>query len=129
MPTATPDTKRRALGKGLESLLPSRPPAAPAVVPSVAAAAAEPTGKPLEIALDHIERNPWQTRTHFDESQLAELAASIMATGVVQPVIVRMLPPALSGGGGGQPTAPARFVHVADQAGDLRVEGQGERHA
>jgi len=104
MPTATPDTKRRALGKGLESLLPSRPPAAPAVVPSVAAAAAEPTGKPLDIALDHIERNPWQTRTHFDEAQLGELAASIVATGVVQPVIVRVLPPALSGGGGQQPT-------------------------
>ncbi len=113
MPTATPDTKRRALGKGLESLLPSRPPAAPAVVPSVAAAAAEPTGKPLEIALDHIERNPWQTRTHFDESQLAELAASIVATGVVQPVIVRVLPPALSGGGGGQ--QPTRYQLIAGE--------------
>ena len=105
MPTATPDTKRRALGKGLESLLPSRPPAAaPAVVPSVQAVAAEPTGKPLEISLDVIERNPWQTRTHFDEAQLAELAASIVATGVVQPVIVRVLPPSPSGGPGQQPT-------------------------
>lgn len=115
MPIATPDTKRRALGKGLESLLPSRPaaPAAPAVVPSVAAVAAEPTGKPLEIALDQIERNPWQTRTHFDEAQLAELAASITATGVVQPVIVRLLPPALSGGGGGQ--QPARYQLIAGE--------------
>jgi len=114
MPTATPDTKRRALGKGLESLLPSRPAApASAVVPSVAAVAAEPTGKPLEIALDHIERNPWQTRTHFDEAQLAELAASIVATGVVQPVIVRVLPPALSGGGGGQ--QPARYQLIAGE--------------
>ena len=36
---------------------------------TVGSAAAEPTGKPLEIALDHIERNPYQTRTHFDEAQ------------------------------------------------------------
>jgi ParB family transcriptional regulator, chromosome partitioning protein len=93
MPTATPDTKRRALGKGLESLLPQRP-AAPAPVPTISAAAApEPTGRPLEIPLDHIERNPWQTRKHFDEAQLGELAQSIVATGVVQPIVVRPLPP------------------------------------
>jgi ParB family transcriptional regulator, chromosome partitioning protein len=85
MPTLT-DPKRRALGKGLESLLPSRP--APATVP-VIAAVAEPTGKPLEIPLDHIERNPFQTRTRFDEAQLAELTQSIAASGVVQPIVVR----------------------------------------
>jgi len=87
MPTATPDTKRRALGKGLESLLPSRP----AVVPTIAAESAAPTGKPLEIGLDLIERNPWQTRSRFDEEQLAELAQSIIAAGVVQPILVRPL--------------------------------------
>jgi ParB family chromosome partitioning protein len=48
-------------------------------------------GKPLEIPLDQIERNPWQTRTHFDEAALEELAASIRATGVVQPIVVRPL--------------------------------------
>jgi ParB family chromosome partitioning protein len=114
MPTATSDTKRRALGKGLESLLPSRPaaPAAPAVIPSVSAAA-EPTGKPLEISLDHIERNPWQTRTHFDEALLAELAASIVATGVVQPILVRVLPPSTSGTGGGQ--QPTRYQLIAGE--------------
>jgi ParB family chromosome partitioning protein len=87
MPTATQDPKRRALGKGLESLLPSRP----AVVPQIAATAVESNGKPLEIPLDHIERNPFQTRTRFDDSKLAELAASIAATGVVQPILVRPL--------------------------------------
>jgi len=46
-------------------------------------------GKPLEIALDRIDRNPNQTRTTFDEAKLAELAQSITATGVVQPVVVR----------------------------------------
>jgi len=85
MPTATQDPKRRALGKGLESLLPPRP----AVVPKMEAAHAEPAGKPLEIPLDEIERNPFQTRTRFDDSQLAELASSIAATGVVQPILVR----------------------------------------
>jgi ParB family chromosome partitioning protein len=78
------DPKRRAaLGKGIESLLGPRPQVAPAPVS---------TGKPLEIALDLIERNPNQTRTTFDEAKLAELAQSITATGVVQPVVVRELP-------------------------------------
>jgi ParB family chromosome partitioning protein len=89
---ATPnaiDTKRRALGKGLESLLPSRP--VPAEIPAMAAAAApaEPTGRPLEIAVELIDRNPFQTRTNFDEAKLAELATSIRASGVIQPIVVR----------------------------------------
>jgi ParB family chromosome partitioning protein len=87
MPALT-DPKRRALGKGLESLLPSRP--APATVPAITAVA-EATGKPLEIPLDQIERNPYQTRTRFDEAQLTELTQSIAASGVVQPIVVRPL--------------------------------------
>jgi ParB family transcriptional regulator, chromosome partitioning protein len=90
MPAATTDPKRRALGKGLESLLPSRP--APAPPPPQAVASSEPTGKPLEIHLDQIERNPYQTRTQFDEAKLNELAQSISASGVVQPIVVRPLP-------------------------------------
>jgi ParB family chromosome partitioning protein len=86
MPTATADPKRRALGKGLESLLPQRP-AAPPPPPSVA----EPAGKPLEIPLDQIDRNPYQTRSQFDEAKLSELAQSIAASGVVQPIVVRPL--------------------------------------
>jgi ParB family chromosome partitioning protein len=90
MAIATADTKRRALGKGLESLLPKRPAAAPVneADPAVTALA-EPVGKPVEIPLDQITRNPWQTRTVFDETQLDELAQSIAATGVVQPILVR----------------------------------------
>jgi ParB family transcriptional regulator, chromosome partitioning protein len=87
MPTATADPKRRALGKGLESLLPQRPAAPPPPPPPVA----EPTGKPLEIPLDQIDRNPYQTRSHFDEAKLSELAQSIAASGVVQPIVVRPL--------------------------------------
>jgi ParB family transcriptional regulator, chromosome partitioning protein len=94
------DSKRRpALGKGIESLLGPRVPVGtgPAVTPGAvgpvsASAAAEANGKPLEIALDKIDRNPNQTRTNFDEAKLAELAQSIAATGVVQPVVVRERP-------------------------------------
>jgi ParB family transcriptional regulator, chromosome partitioning protein len=88
MPAVTTDPKRRALGKGLESLLPSRP--APISAPQVAVPV-ESAGKPLEIPLDQIERNPYQTRTQFDEAKLAELAQSISASGVVQPIVVRPL--------------------------------------
>ena len=79
--------KPRALGKGLESLLPSKPAAAAPI--AIAAAAAEITGKPLEIAVELIDRNPFQTRTNFDEAKLMELATSITASGVVQPIVVR----------------------------------------
>ncbi len=88
MATAIHDPKRRALGKGLESLLPQRPATPP---PAPTPIHIEPTGKPLEIPLDHIERNPFQTRTRFDEAQLIELAQSIAASGVVQPIVVRTL--------------------------------------
>jgi ParB family chromosome partitioning protein len=81
--TAT-DLKRRALGKGLDSLLP-RPPAASA--PAVESEG----GKPLEIPIDQIDRNPFQTRSNMNEEHLGELAASITANGVVQPVLVRPL--------------------------------------
>jgi len=89
MPPIEPkfDPKRRALGRGLEALLPARP-----ATPPPAPAAAEPLGKPLEILLEMIERNPFQTRTSFDPAKLTELAQSIAATGVVQPIIVRPLP-------------------------------------
>jgi ParB family transcriptional regulator, chromosome partitioning protein len=85
MTAAAPEIKRRALGKGLDSLLPRVP------VP-VAAPSREPEGgKPREIPLDQIDRNPFQTRSQVDEAQLAELAASITANGVVQPILVRPL--------------------------------------
>jgi ParB family chromosome partitioning protein len=88
------DPKRRALGKGLESLLPPVRVVAPAAV-AVEAAPAQIQmvwGKPLEIALEMIDRNPMQTRTQFDPVKLAELAKSIAASGVVQPVVVKPMP-------------------------------------
>jgi ParB family chromosome partitioning protein len=43
----------------------------------------------LDLSLDLIDRNPFQTRSQFDEAALEELATSIAATGVVQPILVR----------------------------------------
>jgi ParB family transcriptional regulator, chromosome partitioning protein len=82
MNVATTDPKRRALGKGLDSLLPR--------AQSNAAAEAE-GGRPREIVLELIDNNPFQTRSQMNEDQLAELAASITANGVVQPILVRPL--------------------------------------
>src|ERR1700761_9392961 len=81
--------KRRALGKGLESLLPGRSGFTPPPAPTAAPVPDE--GKPREIPVDQIERNPFQTRASVDESALKELSASIAATGVVQPILVRPL--------------------------------------
>jgi ParB family chromosome partitioning protein len=83
MSIAAVDPKRRALGKGLDSLLPR--------VQAPAPAADSEGGKPREIPLDQIDRNPFQTRSHVNEEQLAELAASISSNGVVQPILVRPL--------------------------------------
>jgi len=79
---AAVDTKRRALGKGLDSLLPR---------PHLGPAGEAEGGKPREIPLDQIDPNPFQTRSQVNREQLAELAASISANGVVQPVLVRPL--------------------------------------
>jgi ParB family chromosome partitioning protein len=42
-----------------------------------------------EVAIEEISPNPYQPRTRFDDDAIRELAASIRATGVLQPVIVR----------------------------------------
>jgi ParB family transcriptional regulator, chromosome partitioning protein len=101
---AAPD-KRRALGRGLDSLLPGGPRVVtPATVGPMGAAAQAPAGgEPashlpspseardavVQILLEHIEENPYQTRNHFGPDALEELANSIHANGVVQPVVVR----------------------------------------
>jgi ParB family transcriptional regulator, chromosome partitioning protein len=116
--------KRRALGKGLESLLPGRSGFTPA--PSTAAAPVPDEGKPREIPVDQIERNPFQTRATVDESGLKELAASIAASGVVQPVLVRPLAENrfqliagerrwLASRLAGKTTVPAILRHVSDE--------------
>lgn len=134
MATALTDPKRRALGKGLESLLPSRSaaPVAPAA-PASPAVDAAPQGKPLEIPVEQIDRNPFQTRTRFDEEKLAELTASVAASGVVQPIVVRTIPGGryqlimgerrwLASQRAGKPTIPAIVREVSDgQAMEMTI--------
>ena len=110
MNTPVIDTKRRALGKGLDSLLP-RVPAATA--PNAVEAEG---GKPLEIPIEKIDPNPFQTRSHINEEQLTELAASITANGVVQPILVRPL-----GGGRFQLIAGERRWRASKLAGKLTI--------
>jgi ParB family chromosome partitioning protein len=50
-----------------------------------------------EIPLEDIRPNPRQPRTIFDEDELAELVSSIRAVGVLQPVVVRRVPPGTEG--------------------------------
>jgi ParB family chromosome partitioning protein len=89
----TIDPKRKALGRGLESLLPRTPSTPPAPAPDAASrptAAADPSSEGVrEIPLELIDPNPYQTRTHLDEAALEELAASIRSSGVLQPIVVR----------------------------------------
>jgi ParB family transcriptional regulator, chromosome partitioning protein len=121
MQTTTEAPKRRALGKGLESLLPR----VQAVAETPAQPQAEP-GKPREIPVGEIDRSPYQTRTRFDEAQLAELAASVAATGVVQPIVVRPIAGGrfqliagerrwLASQHAGKDTVPAIVRHASDE--------------
>jgi ParB family chromosome partitioning protein len=106
------DPKRRALGRGLEVLLPPRQ------APAATVAAPVPTadGKPLEIPVGAIERNPFQTRTSFDPEKLNELAQSIAASGVVQPIVVRSL-----GAGKYQLITGERRLMASKQAGKATI--------
>ncbi len=86
------DKSRKALGKGLSALLPGRAPtsgASSGVTPAPATATA--AAKPGTLPLSLIQPNPMQPRTHFSSDGLEELAASIRANGIIQPLIVRRL--------------------------------------
>ncbi|HWG48912.1 MAG TPA: ParB/RepB/Spo0J family partition protein [Candidatus Acidoferrales bacterium] len=76
--------KRKALGRGLESLIPGRPISAPQTP-----AAAPATQTSNEIAVDLIDPNPYQTRRQIREEALNELTESVRTSGVVQPVVLR----------------------------------------
>jgi ParB family chromosome partitioning protein len=115
-----PADKRKALGRGLDSLLPSSLPGrenragwgsvggaavSGGAVPSAGGSAGPqevvmgdphgPAARPapgesvVQVALDHIDPNPYQTRVEFDDEMLKELCTSIQSSGVVQPIVVR----------------------------------------
>ena len=85
-------SKKKALGRGLNALLSDSSDEKLEVdiqVPQ--ATAAQPTSGILEIPIAHIEVNPFQPRTYFDETALIELAESIRIHGIIQPITVRRL--------------------------------------
>ena len=103
--------KRPALGRGLSALIPEAAarPAAPMA----------PIDRDAErstlVDLDLLAPNPQQPRTHIDESRLEELAQSIRANGVIQPLIVRRM------AGQYEIVAGERRWRAAQRAGLLKV--------
>jgi len=94
--------KRRALGRGLDSLLPAGPRVVAGTAVSPAASSPKvhadvgthtmqphPGDAVVRIPLDQIDENPYQTRRNFEASALKELSESIRTNGVVQPIVVR----------------------------------------
>ncbi len=92
--------KRPALGKGLSALIPDAP---------------EPRSATLEIDVDLISPSRVQPRTHVDPAGIEDLARSIRANGIIQPIIVRR------DGLGYQIIAGERRWRAAQHAGLLRV--------
>ena len=85
--------KPPALGRGLGALLGEVRREEPLVSPAAAGQAEAVANGLMTLAVSAIEPHPDQPRRHFDETALEELAASIAARGVIQPVIVRPLGP------------------------------------
>jgi ParB family chromosome partitioning protein len=75
--------KRPALGRGLSALIRDTAP------PPQREPASIERGKPTELDIDLLTPNPRQPRVHIDETRLEELAQSIRANGVIQPIVVR----------------------------------------
>ncbi|HWR51678.1 MAG TPA: ParB/RepB/Spo0J family partition protein, partial [Bryobacteraceae bacterium] len=78
-----PEHARRALGKGLSALIPTRPTAQP---PEPAPPA---TDHVAQLSIEQIEPNPLQPRRVFQTERLEELAQSIRSNGIIQPLVVR----------------------------------------
>jgi ParB family chromosome partitioning protein len=87
----TKSERRKALGKGLHSLLPTRTGTTAPNTPHAAAPAAE--GDVQRLPIEQVTPNPNQPRRDFDESALLELAQSIEREGIIQPIIVRKTAP------------------------------------
>ena len=93
--------KRPALGKGLSALIPDMP---------------EPVrASAVEADTDRLEPNDFQPRGHVDDARLQELAQSIRANGIIQPIVVRRI------GDRFQIIAGERRWRAAKLAGLLRV--------
>jgi len=85
--------KPKGLGRGLEALLgPAATSGAAAAADDASQEAAAPRdGQPSTLALDQLVPGVYQPRTRMDEGALYELAESIKAQGIMQPILVRRL--------------------------------------
>jgi ParB family chromosome partitioning protein len=113
---------KKRLGRGLDALL-SAQRSEPQPVPTDAAASAMPgttaaeSGRALDsVAVGEVVRSRYQPRLNFDEESLAELAASIRAQGLMQPIVVRPRPQ-----GGYELIAGERRWRAAQLAGLSRI--------
>ena len=93
--------KRPALGKGLSALIPDAP--------------EPPRGASLEVDVDRIQPNRYQPRHQVDAEGIEDLARSIAANGIIQPIVVRKVD------GGYQIIAGERRWRAAQHAGLLKV--------
>jgi ParB family chromosome partitioning protein len=96
--------KRPALGRGLSALIPDTiaPPAAP-------------SDRPFEVDTDLLRPNKFQPRTSMDDGRIDELARSIRANGIIQPIAVRKVE------GRYEIIAGERRWRAAQRAGLLKV--------
>ncbi len=89
-------SSKKRLGRGLAALLSEDFQSEATGAPSAAAAQARAQGSVVdthrEVAIDRLEPSPFQARRDFPEASLRELAQSIQASGVIQPLVVRPTP-------------------------------------
>ena len=93
--------RRPALGKGLSALIPDAP--------------EPPRGASLEVDVDLLQPNRYQPRQQLDAEGIEDLARSIAANGIIQPIVVRRVE------GGYQIIAGERRWRAAQHAGLLKV--------
>jgi ParB family chromosome partitioning protein len=110
------DKKKPALGRGLSSLIPAARTATPAATPAVAQAAPVHGETVQQVPVGEIDPNPYQTRIQIDEHSLNELADSIRAQGVLQPIVLRYI-----SGGKMQLVAGQRRWLASQRAGKATV--------
>ncbi|MDE2562935.1 MAG: ParB/RepB/Spo0J family partition protein [Sphingomonadales bacterium] len=113
-PAKPSPAKRTALGRGLGALMGETRREEPLVRISAGDPSAAPASKSGSIAMipvAEIEPHPENPRRHFDEEALDELARSISARGLIQPIVVRPL-----GGGHYQLVAGERRWRAAQRA-------------
>jgi ParB family chromosome partitioning protein len=114
--------KRKSLGRGLDALLSSArpappPPAAPTVGTDPSPAARPGDGGLREVPVELLRRGKYQPRVDMREDSLTELAESIKAQGVVQPIVVRPLPNVTGGETEYEIVAGERRWRAAQMAG------------